>query len=149
MLDVLPEWFGIPAALAGYVSNAEHLPTLAARANGPEPVGFLSARKRTSVASEAYVLGMRREWHHRGAGRLLVAADERKLLADGIRYVTVRRCRQHIRTNRPNGRSNGPRGPRRGHWAAIHRWTTTRADNHTGRQPHGQLTDATQGFVVV
>jgi GNAT superfamily N-acetyltransferase len=90
ILDALPEWFGIPAALTEYVGNAEHLPMLAARANGSEPVGFLSLRKRTSVASEAYVPGVRREWHRRGVGRLLFAAAERRLLADGIRYLTVK-----------------------------------------------------------
>jgi GNAT superfamily N-acetyltransferase len=90
ILDALPEWFGIAAAINEYVSNAEHLPMLAARANGPEPIGFLSLRKRTSVASEAYVLGVRREWHRRGVGRLLFAAAERRLLADGVRYLTVK-----------------------------------------------------------
>jgi GNAT superfamily N-acetyltransferase len=90
ILDALPEWFGIPAATAEYVSNAEHLPMLAARAGGSEPIGFLSLRQRTPVASEAYVLGVRREWHRRGVGRSLFAAAERRLLADGVRYLTVK-----------------------------------------------------------
>jgi GNAT superfamily N-acetyltransferase len=90
ILDTLPEWFGIPAALAEYVRNAERLPMLAARVGSPEPVGFLSLRRQTSVAAEAYVLGVRREWHRQGVGRLLFAAAERRLLADGVRYLTVK-----------------------------------------------------------
>jgi ribosomal protein S18 acetylase RimI-like enzyme len=90
ILDALPQWFGIPAATAEYVSNAERLPMLAARANGSEPVGFLSLWQRTPVASEAYVLGVRPEWHRRGVGRSLFAAAERRLLADGVRYLTVK-----------------------------------------------------------
>jgi ribosomal protein S18 acetylase RimI-like enzyme len=90
ILDALPEWFGIPTALAEYVHNAEHLPMLAARADSPEPVGFLSLRRQTPVAAEAYVLGVRREWHRRGVGRSLFAAAERSLLADGFHYLTVK-----------------------------------------------------------
>jgi hypothetical protein len=49
------------------VWNAEHLPMLAAKADSPEPIGFLSLRRQTSVATVAYVLGVRPEWHRAGA----------------------------------------------------------------------------------
>jgi hypothetical protein len=77
ILDALPEWFGIPTALAEYARNAEGLPMLAARVDSPEPVGFLSLRRQTSVAAEAYVVGVRRELHRQGgADRCLRLLNE-------------------------------------------------------------------------
>jgi ribosomal protein S18 acetylase RimI-like enzyme len=91
ILTALPEWFGRPEALEAYVAEANELPMLAARSPiGNHFVGFLSLKLHTPVAAEAYVLGVRRQLHRQGCGRALFEAAERRLSAQGIRYLTVK-----------------------------------------------------------
>lgn len=89
ILAELPEWFGIPESVDNYVAECERLPVLAAYAGG-EAVGFLALKTQTPVAAEALVLGVKRAWHRRGCGRALFDAAERRLAAQGIRYLTVK-----------------------------------------------------------
>jgi ribosomal protein S18 acetylase RimI-like enzyme len=90
ILTALPEWFGIPEAVDAYVEAAESLPMLAARIPDGRLVGFLSLKRHTPVAAEAYVLGVLREWHGQGCGRALFGAAEERLAAAGVRYLTVK-----------------------------------------------------------
>lgn len=90
ILQALPEWFGVPASVDEYARTAGHLPMLAAKADGPEPIGFLSLRRESPVAWEAYVLGVRRDWHRCGVGRMLFSAAERRLREEGAHYLTVK-----------------------------------------------------------
>lgn len=74
ILQFLPEWFGIPASIDEYVQGAADQEMLVCRlADRESPAGFLSLRFHTPAAAEAYVLGVRREWHRRGCGRALFA----------------------------------------------------------------------------
>jgi coenzyme F420-0:L-glutamate ligase/coenzyme F420-1:gamma-L-glutamate ligase len=86
VLRNLPEWFGIEEATQGYIDAAAALPTFVAEPDA----GFLCLKQHTPQAAEIYVMGVRREHHRRGIGRLLVGAAESWCRAHGIRYLQVK-----------------------------------------------------------
>jgi ribosomal protein S18 acetylase RimI-like enzyme len=90
ILSGLPEWFGIPESVDEYVASCERLPMFAVEADDGAHVGFLALKRQSRVATEAYVLGVARAWHRRGCGRALFAAAEQDLVAQGVRYLTVK-----------------------------------------------------------
>jgi GNAT superfamily N-acetyltransferase len=89
ILEELPEWFGIPEATEAYVKAADKLPMLAYESGG-KVIGFLTLKLQTIHAMEIVVMGVRRAWHRRGAGRALMAAAEAEAVRRGCSYVTVR-----------------------------------------------------------
>jgi ribosomal protein S18 acetylase RimI-like enzyme len=90
ILESLPEWFGLTDPRETFINNAGHLPMIVARTQAEKVVGFLSLKRRTAAATEAYVLGVCREHHGRGCGRAMFDAAERRLAAEGVRYLTVK-----------------------------------------------------------
>lgn len=91
ILESLPEWFGIPSSIDGYVYGVESQPMIVCRE--PEQhriVGFVSLRFHGEFAAEAYVLGIRREWHRCGAGTKLFRAAEQMARDQGMRFLTVK-----------------------------------------------------------
>jgi ribosomal protein S18 acetylase RimI-like enzyme len=90
ILEALPEWFGLADAREAYIANVGRLPMIVARTRAGEAIGFLSLKRHTDAAAEAYVLGVRRKQHGRGCGRAMFAAAERRLAAEGVRYLTVK-----------------------------------------------------------
>lgn len=89
VLRNLPDWFGLEEALQNYVVEANELPTFVATLNA-ETVGFMSVKIHFSKSAELYVLGVMRERHRQGIGRQLLAACERYLIEQGIRFVQVK-----------------------------------------------------------
>jgi len=75
ILAELPDWFGIPEAVDGYVRDVESMPTFAARSGG-EDVGFVAAREHGSWSVEIVVMGVRPPLHRRGVGQALIEAVE-------------------------------------------------------------------------
>jgi hypothetical protein len=61
ILHALPEWFALPQAIESYPRAVEELPMFGYITNG-EIVGFLALKFQTSVAAEAYVLGVKQPW---------------------------------------------------------------------------------------
>ncbi len=89
ILESLPDWFGIPESIEMYARDVAELPMLAAEASG-SVIGFLALKQQTPVATEAYVLGVRPEWHRRGVGRELFRHAEAMLKPRGVRFMTVK-----------------------------------------------------------
>lgn len=89
ILRALPEWFGLPPAVANYASAVEKLPMFGFRIDG-EIVGFLSLKFHTPVAAEAYVLGVKKPWQRQGVGKKLFTAAERNCHDAGIRFLTIK-----------------------------------------------------------
>jgi ribosomal protein S18 acetylase RimI-like enzyme len=89
ILTALPLRFGIPEALETYAAEVAALPMLGATAGG-SVIGFLALKDQTPFAAEAYVLGVRPEWHRQGVGRKLFEAAETALRQRGIRFFTVK-----------------------------------------------------------
>jgi ribosomal protein S18 acetylase RimI-like enzyme len=97
LLRTLPDWFGIESSNIGYVEAARTLPTyLAWRAAGQEqvaavePAGVLLAERHFPTAAEIHLVAVQPDQHRRGAGRALVQALERDLVADGVRLLEVK-----------------------------------------------------------
>jgi ribosomal protein S18 acetylase RimI-like enzyme len=91
VLESLPEWFGIPAALERYVSAADALPMLACFDPAGSTVAFVSIKTLSPFAAEVHVLGVKRSWHRQGIGRRLVDAASRLAVSQGARDLTAPR----------------------------------------------------------
>jgi GNAT superfamily N-acetyltransferase len=89
ILRLLPEWFGIEAAILDYEREIDHLPTFLAKLDG-QVLGFLSLKQHFSASAEIYVMGVRPEAHRRGIGQALVTAAEAHARGLGIEYVQVK-----------------------------------------------------------
>ncbi len=89
ILRSLPEWFGIPEAVAQYIDRIERLPTFLAEADGAT-IGFMSVLRHYPQAAELYVLAVLPAWHRRGVGRALLAAVEAWLSGQGVEYLQVK-----------------------------------------------------------
>ena len=89
ILRLLPEWFGIEAAILNYEREIDHLPTFLARLDG-QVFGFLSLKQHFPASAEIYVMGVRPEAHRRGIGRALVTATEAHARGLGIEYLQVK-----------------------------------------------------------
>jgi GNAT superfamily N-acetyltransferase len=90
ILEALPDWFGLPDALEGYIEAVRALPFLAAFAAGDRAVGFLALKWQSAVAVEAIVLGVLPEWHRRGIGRCLFERAEGMVREGGAAWLTVK-----------------------------------------------------------
>jgi len=98
LLRLLPDWFGIESANAGYVAKAHELPTYLAwpargpdaEAQEPQPVGVLLAARHFPTSAEVYLLAVAPAMHRRGIGRALVEALEADLIADGVELLQVK-----------------------------------------------------------
>ena len=89
VLESLPEWLGIPASVENCVVTADELPMLAWFAAG-EVVGFVSVKTHSAYAAEVYVMGVKRSWHRRGIGRVLIEAVVELAISQGVRFLTVK-----------------------------------------------------------
>lgn len=117
LLGLLPAWFGIPSANADYVAAAGLLPTYLAwpgQAGGPGggalqagaapadalpvnvlpvdvlPVGVLLAERHFPETAEIHLMAVDPAVHRRGAGRALVEALERDLIAERVGLLEVK-----------------------------------------------------------
>ena len=98
LLRLLPDWFGIESANAGYVAKAHELPTYlawpargpAAGTQEPQPVGVLLAARHFPESAEVYLMAVAPAMHRRGIGRALVEALEADLIADGVELLQVK-----------------------------------------------------------
>jgi ribosomal protein S18 acetylase RimI-like enzyme len=90
LLRSLPQWFGIESSTAGYVRMAGELPAYLAWGPDQHPVGVLLAVRHFPRAAEIYLLAVDPAEHRRGAGRAMVTALERDLVADGVRFLQVK-----------------------------------------------------------
>jgi ribosomal protein S18 acetylase RimI-like enzyme len=75
ILRMLPDWFGIEAAILDYEHEIEHLPTFIAKEDG-QVLGFLSLKQHNPFSAEIYVMAVRPDSHRGGIGRALVETAE-------------------------------------------------------------------------
>ncbi|MGA9885406.1 MAG: GNAT family N-acetyltransferase, partial [Candidatus Acidiferrales bacterium] len=73
-----------------YAKGVAELPMLAAKASQGLIIGFIALKPQTLSAIEAYVLGIRREWHRKGCGHLLLKAAESMARKLGAKFLTVK-----------------------------------------------------------
>jgi GNAT superfamily N-acetyltransferase len=89
ILRMLPDWFGIEAAILDYERDIEHLPTFLAKADG-QVLGFLSLKQHNPFSTEIYVMAVRPDAHRGGIGRALVETAEFYACKLGIEYMQVK-----------------------------------------------------------
>ena len=102
ILQSLPEWFGLPESTAEYIETCRSLPFWAEYRDG-KPAGFLALRETGPHTAELYVMGVRKEYHRQGIGRLLFAAFHEYARSHGYEYPQVKtvdagRCPEYDRT---------------------------------------------------
>jgi ribosomal protein S18 acetylase RimI-like enzyme len=89
ILRLLPDWFGLEAAIQNYAATIPALPTFLAKAGG-QAVGFLSLKQHNPCSAEIYVMGVLPAFHHQGIGRALVEKAEGYAKARQIEYLQVK-----------------------------------------------------------
>ena len=89
ILRSLPEWFGIPAAVAQYASEIDRLPTFLALISG-QVIGFLSLKQHNSYSAEVYVMGIQPGAHRQGIGQTLMLAAQDWLKTLSVEYLQVK-----------------------------------------------------------
>jgi ribosomal protein S18 acetylase RimI-like enzyme len=98
LLRLLPGWFGIESANAGYVSKAREVPAYLAWPDAEplahdsrrQPAGVLLAVRHFPQAAEIYLMAVDPGMHRRGAGRALIETLEADLIADGVEFLQVK-----------------------------------------------------------
>lgn len=74
LLD-LPEWFGLPESTENYIQESQAKPFLASFFND-ELVGFVVLGASSPDCVEIFAMGVKKKFHHHGAGRELNNAYE-------------------------------------------------------------------------
>lgn len=77
ILEVLPDWFGIPEATEAYIADSKGRPFFCAFADDV-PVGFLYLKETGRHTVELAVMGVRMEYHRQGIGRALLSRPKPK-----------------------------------------------------------------------
>ena len=89
VLESLPDWFGIPEAREEYIEKSVKQPFFAAF-DGENAVGFLYLAETGRDTAELYVMGVLKEYHRRGVGKMLFAAAKQRAKELGYSFLQVK-----------------------------------------------------------
>lgn len=89
VLNDLPEWFGMPESTENYIQDSQEKPFLASFYND-ELVGFVVLGTSSPDCAEIFVMGVKKKFHHHGAGRELNNAYEDLAKNLGYTYTQVK-----------------------------------------------------------
>lgn len=89
VLNDLPEWFGIPESTENYIKESQAKPFLASFYKD-ELVGFVVLGTSSPDCAEIFVIGVKKKFHHHGAGRELNNAYEDLAKNLGYTYTQVK-----------------------------------------------------------
>ena len=104
ILEALPDWFGNVGAREEYILRSGEQVFFAAECGG-ETAGFLCLKETGRATAELAVMGVRPEWHRRGAGKALFEAARDYAANAGYAFMQVKTVRMgcyedYDRTNR-------------------------------------------------
>lgn len=104
ILEALPDWFGIPEAREGYITESRNQIFFCAYEKD-RPVGFLYLKETGNATVELYVMGVLMEFHRNGIGRKLFhhakkAAHERGYSFIQVKTVQMGKYEEYDRTNK-------------------------------------------------
>ena len=85
----LPEWFGLPESTENYIQESQEKPFLASFYKD-ELVGFIVLGTSSPDCAEIFVMGVKKKFHHHGAGRELNQAYEDLAKSLGYTYTQVK-----------------------------------------------------------
>ena len=89
VLNDLPEWFGIPESTENYIKESQAKPFLASFYKD-ELAGFIVLSASSPDCAEIFVIGVKKKFHHHGAGRELNNAYEDLAKSLGYTYTQVK-----------------------------------------------------------
>lgn len=89
ILEALPDWFGIPEAREKYIENSASELFFAAF-DRVTPVGFLTLKRTGEATAELAVMGVLKEYHRRGVGRVLFEAAKARAVELGYAFLQVK-----------------------------------------------------------
>ena len=89
ILRALPEWFGIESAILNYINDVKPLPFWKAVVEN-NSVGFLAIMEHFPKSAEIYVMGLLKEYHRQGVGKLMIESTEKYLKQNGFEYLQVK-----------------------------------------------------------
>ena len=89
ILEALPEWFGIPEAREKYISDAADQ-IMSDAFDGDRPVGFICLNETGKDTVEIHVMGVLKEYHRQGVGRVLFEDAKEIARANGYPFIQVK-----------------------------------------------------------
>lgn len=89
ILQMLPTWFGIPEANAGYADTAEASPGVLATI-GDDVVGITTITLHSAYAAEIFLMAVLPAHHRAGIGGRMLRRAEQRLAADGVEFLQVK-----------------------------------------------------------
>lgn len=89
ILEALPEWFAVPEARERYIAESSDLPFYAAY-EGDVPVGFICLKETGKDTVEIHVMGVRKEYQHKGTGKRLVDKVREEAKRSGYSFLQVK-----------------------------------------------------------
>lgn len=89
VLHALPEWFGIEESIVEYMENVRDQVYYAAYED-EKPVGFISIKSNNIYTADIYVIGVLKEYHHKGIGSELIKISEQLLKHESYKFLTVK-----------------------------------------------------------
>ena len=104
ILESLPDWFGIPEAREGYITESINKIFFCAY-DKDEPIGFLYLKETGNSTVELYVMGVLKEFHRNGIGRELFnnakkIANEKGYSFIQVKTVQMGKYEEYDRTNK-------------------------------------------------
>ena len=88
-LRALPNWFGIEESIVDYVRQVQTMPFFASF-DGNKPIGFAALKVHNPFTSEVCVMGVLREYHRQGVGRMLIDCCELYCRERKTEFLTVK-----------------------------------------------------------
>ncbi len=89
ILQALPEWFGIEDATEEYIKTSKDLPFFAVY-HERQPIGFIVLRLHNPYTAEIYVMGILKEFHRKGLGKVLIDEAKTFCLKNRMEILTVK-----------------------------------------------------------
>lgn len=89
ILEVLPDWFGLPEAREEYIVNSVNQQFFAA-VKEEKTIGFLCLKQTGKDTVEVAVMGVLKEFHRHGIGRKLFMKAREKAIKDGFSFIQVK-----------------------------------------------------------
>ena len=89
ILEALPDWFGIEESREEYIKRSADLIFHAAYDN-EQPVGFICLKETGKDTAEICVMGVLKEYHRKGVGRVLFEEAKNAAIREGYSFLQVK-----------------------------------------------------------
>ncbi len=89
ILELLPDWFGIPESNQEYCDGVKDKPFYCVKRNN-ETIGFISLKHNNKYTLEIYVMGIKKEFHNNGIGKRLINEVLKHAKKEKYEYLEVK-----------------------------------------------------------